>query len=182
MLGLPEPSIGAVIAATIAGVVSLLGLIVSKEQKISDFRQAWIDALRLELATVITHAISLHGLSTTEPKDASDIWDKARGDFIEINKAITAIRLRLNPDESECGAILSQLSKLEEALVVFPISQEEINKIEATIIQHSRTLLKSEWGRVKKGERVYKIARLLAAFIVLIGSALVFVGYARNPF
>ncbi|OQW72518.1 MAG: hypothetical protein BVN35_13960 [Proteobacteria bacterium ST_bin11] len=182
MLGLPESSLGAVIAATIAGVVSLLSLIVSKEQKVSDFRQAWIDALRLELSTVITHAMSLQGLSTTEVKDSSDAWIKSHGDFIEINKAITAIRLRLNPEEPECKAILLQLSELEVTFRTFPISNQKICDIEAAIIKHSITLLKNEWVRVKKGERVYKIARLIATFIVVIGSALVFVGYARNPF
>jgi hypothetical protein len=182
MLGLPESSLGAVIGATIAGAVSLLGLIVSKEQKVSEFRQAWIDALRSELATVITHAISLHGLTTTELKSASDAWDKARDDFVEINKAITAIKLRLNPDEIECHAIVSKLAELENTLITFPIKQEALAEIERSIIEHSRILLKKEWVRVKKGERVYKISRIIAAFVVIVGSALVFLGYARNPF
>ena len=45
MFGIPDQAIGAIAAALIAGLISLLGLIISKEQKVSDFRQAWIDAL-----------------------------------------------------------------------------------------------------------------------------------------
>jgi hypothetical protein len=61
MFGLPDQAVGAVAAALIAGLISLLGLIISKEQKVSDFRQAWIDALRSDIAAVITHAQSIHG-------------------------------------------------------------------------------------------------------------------------
>lgn len=38
-------SIGAVGAAIIAGFFSIVSLIIGKEQKTSEFRQAWIDAL-----------------------------------------------------------------------------------------------------------------------------------------
>ena len=40
-------------AAFFAGVVSMVGLIIAKEQRVSDFRQAWIDALRGEIALLI---------------------------------------------------------------------------------------------------------------------------------
>jgi hypothetical protein len=55
MFGLPNEIAGAIIAAFIAGLIALLGLIISKEQTISWFRQAWIDALREDIAAVITH-------------------------------------------------------------------------------------------------------------------------------
>jgi hypothetical protein len=40
MFGLPKEAAGAIFAALIAGLISLLGLIISKEQKISEFRRA----------------------------------------------------------------------------------------------------------------------------------------------
>ena len=52
MLNLPDVAIGTMIAAFIAGLVSLLSLIISKEQKVSEFRQAWIDALRAEISSL----------------------------------------------------------------------------------------------------------------------------------
>ena len=61
MLNIPDVAIGAIAAALIAGLISLLGLIISKEQKTSEFRQAWIDGLRSELSLVIAHANALHG-------------------------------------------------------------------------------------------------------------------------
>lgn len=47
-------SIGAIGAALIAGIVSLLGLIISKEQKTSEFRQTWVDSLRSEITSYLT--------------------------------------------------------------------------------------------------------------------------------
>jgi hypothetical protein len=47
---LPAVAVGAIGTSIIAAMVSLVGLTVSKEQKVSELRQAWIDALRDDLA------------------------------------------------------------------------------------------------------------------------------------
>jgi hypothetical protein len=43
----------AFVVAWVAGAFSLLGLLISKEQKVSEFRQAWIDALRADIAALV---------------------------------------------------------------------------------------------------------------------------------
>lgn len=55
MFGLPDQAVGATIAAIVAALVALLGLIISKEQKVSEFRQQWIDALRADIAATIRY-------------------------------------------------------------------------------------------------------------------------------
>jgi hypothetical protein len=112
MLGLPDIAVGAVSAALIAGLVSLLGLIVSKEQKVSEFRQAWIDALRSELSSLIAHANAIHGAEMANYQSPSEVWKVVRPDFVGINEAAARIRLRLNPKESEASAVLSQIEAL----------------------------------------------------------------------
>ena len=42
-------ALGAIFAALIAGFFSYLNLIISKESKISEFRQDWVDHLRTEI-------------------------------------------------------------------------------------------------------------------------------------
>ena len=65
---IPSVAVGAVVAALIAGTVSLLGLIISKEQKTSEFRQAWIDALRNDLITArIAGVVSVLGSNVLMP-------------------------------------------------------------------------------------------------------------------
>jgi hypothetical protein len=44
MFGLPKEIAGTLVAAAIAAFISLVGLIITKESKVSEFRQAWIDA------------------------------------------------------------------------------------------------------------------------------------------
>jgi hypothetical protein len=48
------------LVAMIAGAFSLLGLVISKEQKVSEFRQTWIDALREDISELIAHANLIH--------------------------------------------------------------------------------------------------------------------------
>ena len=53
-------SVGAVGAAIIAGLVSLFGLIIGKEQKVSEFRQAWIDDLR---KCLVAYLVNINAIS-----------------------------------------------------------------------------------------------------------------------
>ena len=71
---LPPLAIGAITAALITGLVSFLGLIISKEQKVSEFRQAWIDSLRSELAALISHANAIHGAGMAKLGSSSETW------------------------------------------------------------------------------------------------------------
>src|SRR5579864_3724332 len=100
MFGLPKEIAGTIIAAFIAAVISLVGLLISKENKVSEFRQAWIDALREEIASVITHAHAIHGAYLAKFPSNPEIWRNMREDFVKINEAWAKIKLRLNPDEA----------------------------------------------------------------------------------
>ena len=50
-------------AAVITSILSVLGLVISKEQKTSEFRQQWIHSLRSEVAPLLAcvEAIRLYG-------------------------------------------------------------------------------------------------------------------------
>ncbi len=58
-------AIGAIVAALITGILSVLGLVISKEQKTSEFRQQWIDDLRREVSELLAcvEAIRLYGIA-----------------------------------------------------------------------------------------------------------------------
>ena len=163
---LPDIAVGAVSAALIAGLVSLLGLIVSKEQKVSEFRQAWIDALRSEISALIAHAQAIHAVHIAGFGSAQEAWKTARDDFFGINEAASSIRLRLNPKEEAAQAVLGQISALEEVFAPGQLPrQQEILRIEKELVSAAQALLKKEWQRVQDGERVYRIARFAALAI-----------------
>lgn len=106
---IPPLAIGAITAALITAAISLLGLIISKEQKVSEFRQAWIDALRTELSSVISHANALCDVRSLTNLTLMEKWALGRENLTKINTDVSSIRLRLNKDEPEAQAILKSL-------------------------------------------------------------------------
>ncbi|GAB2745763.1 hypothetical protein GCM10027019_26500 [Melaminivora jejuensis] len=163
MPNLPDVAIGAVVAALIAGLISLLGLIVSKEQKTSEFRQAWIDALRSEIAAVIAHTNAIYGAGAANIESSVELWKVVRDDFVGINEATAKIRLRLNPKEAQAIAVLSTIESLENLLQPGQkMDYREINAIEKRLVGEAQLLLKEEWRRVQTGESTYRVARFTA--------------------
>jgi predicted PurR-regulated permease PerM len=176
MTEMPE-AVGAVVAALIAGLVSLLGLIVSKEQKVSDFRQAWIDALRNNVASLIAHANVIQSYRGDIKSTLTESWRDIRSDFVGINETAGRIQLRLNPGEPESQRILDTIASIE--LVVSPGGNfEELNRLEQRLVDETNTVLRNEWRRVKAGESIYRISKYLSLLIVLLAAiALLITGY-----
>lgn len=168
MLGLPDIAVGAILAALITGIVSLLGLIISKEQKISEFRQAWIDALRTELSALISHANAIHGAGAAGFKSASETWEVVRADFVGINDAAARIRIRLNPREPEDVKVLSQIEALEQLLAPGNAPDHaRINEAEKELVGAAQIVLKREWKRVRQGERAYRITQFVVLCVIV---------------
>lgn len=167
---LPPLALGAIVAALITGLVSLLGLIISKEHKVSEFRQDWINSLRSELASLISHANAIHGAGAAALGGAADIWKIVRDDFVGINQAAANIRLRLNPKEKEAKAVLGKIENLEKLLAPGKsMSYSEINRVEKELVAEAQVLLKNEWMRVRRGEAAYRFSKVFAFIIVLGG-------------
>lgn len=110
-------SVGAIGAALIAGVISLLGLIISKEQKTSEFRQTWVDSLRTEITNYLTsfNAIS-DALLVTYARQSDKV--KALGPlYSKFNESGYAITLRVNPEERRSKAILACMRRFNQLAV-----------------------------------------------------------------
>lgn len=172
MLELPDIAIGAISAAIIASFFSFLGLIISKEQKTSEFRQAWIDALRSEIAQLISSANAIHGAMMSQGFGSSaSAWSVVREDFVTINEATAKIRLRLNPNEDLSKAVLGKIEEIEGMLAPGTSPDyAELNKREKELVSQASALLKDEWRRVKKGEATYRAAKwgVCVAMVVLV--------------
>lgn len=172
MLELPDIAIGAISAAIIASFFSFLGLIISKEQKTSEFRQAWIDALRSEIAQLISSANAIHGAMTSQRfESGASAWSVVRDDFVTINEATAKIRLRLNPNEDLSKAVLEKIEEIEGILAPGASPDySKLNKMEKELVSQASALLKDEWRRVKKGEATYRAAKwgVGVAMVVLV--------------
>ncbi|MFT5717016.1 MAG: hypothetical protein ACI9T7_001199 [Oleiphilaceae bacterium] len=172
---------GVVIAATIAGVFSFVSLVLSKEQKVSEFRQKWIDGLREEVSDFIGNIVTVAEMQkrikiAKEHEREPEFTRVDLKDFqAVISTAYTRIVLRLNPDDA--SSISKELiTNLD--VVRLAAQKGEWEKVNTEVV-HVRTsaqkLLKEEWDRVKRGESAF-IWSKRCAFIGFI-SAVFFGGY-----
>ena len=165
-----------VATAIIAGTVTLVVTILSKEQKTSEFRQAWIDSLRSDVAelagrmeTVVDMAESV---AEDEDDDGSDFFNNTSQEMIKIQTCVVRIRLRLNPSEHE--HILDPLKRLVDSDLDQSWS-DMVSDLEL-VVSGSQVLLKSEWERVKKGEPAYIKLKQTSSRVIRIGFFLACLG------
>lgn len=160
LLTLPEAAVGSIAAAVIGAFFAFIGLVIAKENKVSEFRQAWIDALRAEIALVIAALNNLRGISVVQVPSKLEAFKLTESFLMEANKASSAIKLRLNPREELCKEVLRLLSHLESLhMKGFPIDIQACRKCEDDLLAASQLLLKAEWHRVRTGERVFNLAK-----------------------
>lgn len=178
----PDAAIGAIAAALIAGLLTFLGLIVAKENKTSEFRQAWIDSLRLDFAKLISNARAIRGAVAVGFPEKSDLFDATENYFIEINQVVVLIRLRMNPKESPCQTILSQITELERLMIdCLSVDIEACRRCEEKILEQAQILLKSEWTRVRRGEWIFAITKWFGFFVIIGGLGLLTWLALRSP-
>jgi hypothetical protein len=141
----------AVGAALIAGGASFIGLLITNQSKVSGFRQEWIDALRDEVATLISDVFTIHDAQSTR-RDLNNL-DAC---FTEMHKVNALISLRLNWKERESLAIIAAMVALREAIYNKDSKFPEVAAKVDALTHATNVVLKSEWRRVKKGESLYR--------------------------
>jgi hypothetical protein len=164
----------------VTGAVALLGLIITKESKVSEFRQAWIDGLRTEIAELLA-SIHLSLLLITN-EDGTGVTDRdtlpaeAKSALAtalrEANIALFTIRLRLNPTEPDSIAMLTTLDKIEQlsndnVALGEALASGKSSELEADLVTQAKRVLSAEWARVKAGEPYFKWTRRFAAVLAV---------------
>ena len=153
-----------VVAALIAALASWLGLVISKESKISEFRQKWIDDLRQDLAAFIGESGRYHaymlGLTTDYAPE-------------KVNELTARIRLRLNFEEKKHINLFKSLEEYRTFILqshgVKDVMKHQDNTGEKVdgITLLAADVLKTEWNVVKRGEFVYRGTFLVLLSVVL---------------
>src|SRR5687767_10885416 len=93
-----------IVAAILAAVIAFVGTVLGKDQKTSEFRQAWIDSLREDLADFVSFTDVLLDLTfhkaEEEGADAAIAHLTSKADDVAAAGArYNRIMLRLNPHE-----------------------------------------------------------------------------------
>ena len=165
---IPDAAIGAVVAALIAGTASLLGLIISKEQKISDFRQAWIDALRTDLSAFLTQINAITDAVRVKYDDHSAKVQTLRPLYMPLNTSTFNILLRVNPDEKRSARLVRAMEEFNKLTAdESQLTPSNVRAVETEFLFASQLLLKAEWRRVKAGELTFKVAKVFAFAVIM---------------
>lgn len=157
------PAIVTLFVGLIAGIVSLVVTILSKDQKTSEFRQAWIDGLRDDVSNLVAHLDVIETIvDIIKTKDQSEINEflvDRHEQFQSIEMLVFRIRLRLNPIEH--AQLIGMLSNLED------IPDNGMQAHAERITVEAQTILKNEWERVKRGEPSFILLKLISKIGVL---------------
>lgn len=153
---------GYVGAALIAASAAFVGLVLGKEQKTTEFRQAWINDQREDIAVLLSTArAAIRGSKGGELLQDFDI-------------AHARVLLRENPDRAEWSFVLDEVSRLR-SYAFTSVVPENVEKGCDRIVKLSRVLLKAEWNRVREGETWFVAAkRILPPAILLVAGALAY--------
>jgi hypothetical protein len=184
-------AVGVITAALIAGSFSYLNLVISKEQKVSEFRQSWIDSLREDIADYCAAAVFLSSaydlLEEEVPGKPSSI-EYLKAIEIQTAKAThayTSIVLRINPEDKNKKlrehniALLNVLERSRKALREDRFAEAKTLLDDLQV--KARPILKLEWNRVRDGEPLFRVTRWAALFII--AAAIATACYvAKSPF
>lgn len=154
--------IGSVLAAVIAGAIAFLASVFTKENKVSEFRQAWIDALRDDIADFVGTFYWVSDVASERPGELTTLKEE----FVKLERMQARIELRLNEKE-EHKELLRRLHEIVR-FETFDVQDSDArdNALHA-LVAESRRVLKKEWKRVKRGEVTYQITKWLSLAIFL---------------
>ena len=137
------PVIGPILAAVIAGAIAFLASVFSKENKVSEFRQAWIDALRDDISEFIGAFYWVSDVASERPDELTTLKDE----FVKLEHMQARIELRLN-DKKEHREILRQLHGIVRFETFNVQDTDARDRAVHSFVAESRRILKKEWKRV----------------------------------
>jgi hypothetical protein len=186
-------------AALITALISFVNLTLSKEQKTSEFRQAWIDGLRADLAIFFSSSRALCRVMQEARSPHSKDEDVECFRFnreqvsnmrIEAANALYRIKLRLNKGESEhteLNRLLYEITTIQNKINIDKGTDYNpaLDAIEGTS-SFAQDILKAEWEVVKSGEESFQFARnkvmpVIGAVSLLLLAFLVFSSPEPEP-
>jgi len=180
------PAIATITAALIGGFVAFLSSVLSKEQKTSEFRYAWLNAVLDDIANFAGAAESIKAAAwsnyTNEDNEKAQAFLVAAEPQIrELLAAYYRARIRLYPKDHK--AALDALEHLKVAVLMDSPDPKRVDALIRDIVQTSHEALKREWVRVKLGEKTFRYTKngalLVFVLAVLAAGWVIALGLAR---
>lgn len=171
---MPTAALATVIAAFLGAALTLIGLILSKEQKTSEFRQAWIDGLREDLSEFLSRIevtsalLAAHQLQSDRADSTFEFIEKQGEELRDAHARYYRIILRLNPKE-HCDLI----QNLDEVISILSsrkatFNRDQVGQLLQALLTQSQIVLKTEWKRVKRGEMPFRVAKYSSLLLLAV--------------
>lgn len=168
------PVVGSIGAALIAALATYVVTVLAKENKTSEFRQAWIESLRNDVSEMLGEFNVLEGVydatvdrsldAKAGQKQADEFWKTHHKEYAKIDLLCNRIVLRLNPVEHQ--GLIEKIRNLEGSVGKGQKSSAAMSK--DIVVEFSR-VLKVEWNRVKDGETVFRRMKSRAIIALVLG-------------
>ncbi|MBW2606574.1 MAG: hypothetical protein JRD05_02945, partial [Deltaproteobacteria bacterium] len=157
-------AVGMILAAVIAGLISFVNILIAKDQKTTELRQAWIDALRQVTSDFTAHTITMVSLRNVtlpvveqyhkEEGNRALAFSKLEEFFEEQSRPSLELRNRillyLNPKEHV--ELICDIEELHRASYLdSKLNGDEAFAIAEKVLKETQVVLKNEWERVKRG-------------------------------
>jgi hypothetical protein len=161
-----------IFAAVLSAFVALVALIHAKENKISEFRQAWVDGLRSDISEGISAAATLTVVMQDLDKDTRAQF---LSEWARLFEVMARIELRLNLKKVLHQRMNEHIQKTKSLLNKLQDDPDDYDQgdwltLQTDLISASQALLKFEWDRVKRGEIFYRATRWTLGIVVGLGT------------
>jgi hypothetical protein len=168
-------------AGFLAAAAAFLATILLKENKVSDLRQAWIDALREDLAEylALSRIVPIHrdladGARYLIEGPARDNAAGQKFDILERQERmrVCALRLILRLEPKKHSALVEAIREVERAtLTATPTSSENLELAAEKVQLEGVRVINEVWRRVRRGEPWFLFAKyggLLIAVVIFV--------------
>lgn len=176
-------ALGYILSAIIGASVATAALIVNRENKISEFRQEWINGLRDDVGSLISYLAMLVTKKTELKRDDKTFRQEyidasAREEITqdvnkilsdisscktEIIKLSALIELRLNAEDTKRtedeNKMLGLLRRSRKECEHTEINRPDVEDLVSEIKNCTGNILKNEWEKTKKSESFEKIKK-----------------------
>lgn len=170
-------------AAGVTATVSLVVSILSKEQKTSEMRQQWIDALRDDISELISELMILRVIGehadVSTPLKMHEYIEKRQPNLLKVGMLLSRIELRLTPaDHQPLIRLLHDVSRKVSPSNKGPEHDEIAGEGLRAVSDECGRVLRQEWARVQRGEPAFvSIKRFAKAIVGLSFVAIVLLAY-----
>jgi len=142
--------------ATVVGSIigAFISTLLSRFQKVSSFRQDWINSLRLTFADILLQCEKYTDVAYQNNEEAYQ-------EKIELVRAISKVKLFLNLKEGLSSSLVEKIENIPYDYMGRSGGAKDFASVKPDIEKVMQDILKEEWNRVRDGEFLWKFKKFI---------------------